>query len=302
MFGFVTNKEVLKASKRITVKLEDGTEQRCLIDIDNFDSIPLKCVISYTISGDWRGIPIMAEVEKLDDNDERGSLLFKMYADKKIPSLKLVFEKIAEFVTTTPDQSNIGGGPRTITVEDLQTAMKNYMMDGDINRARDFAHAPASIAYHDNQKGGLIRHIAKMVELTIVSMSAHSFNEYEVHPLVLMIGVLTHDIGKVDAYEGDSEKGYVSTEYASYRGGHLGMSLERWARNGRQFLKDLKVPDVDINKLYWDVWHLIGSSHGPVPNGFGSLMNPFGHDAWTLHSIDMLESRQEESIKPVRTE
>lgn len=305
MFGYVTSKRELKTSKRVTMKDCNGEEKEYLVNVNNFEDLAVNQVAEATIEGDWKGVPIVTKLSYTVEGPEVDTL-YKMYGPKAVPKLKAIMEDMINFINSTNDPSNIGGGPRTITFENLQKAIIGYFtdvtLDGTkVERLKDFVVCPASTIYHDSQKGGLLRHIAKCVQI-LIHMHESKYQEYEVHPLTLMIAAFVHDAGKIDQYEVDSSGAYVTTEWSSYRGSHIGMGLERWARHGRQFLFDLGVASCDIEGIYWDIWHIIGSHHGPVKNEMGSAWNPFGHDAWTIHSVDLLESRQEETVKPVRVE
>jgi len=315
MIGFLVRKEELKTSKRVYIKTVEGEEIKFLINVENFDSIVVNQPVKYETDGDWKGIPIIKSLAyKFDSKEdmENAELILKMYGPKEVPKLKEVMEDIVEFINSTNDPSNVGGGPRNITFDDFKNALKNYLTDETVieeggkpvfikkDRIKDFITCPASTHHHDSQEGGLLRHIAKMTSLCI-NMFKVKYQEYEVHPFNLMMGVFLHDVGKIDQYSKDQGE-YKYVEDSFYKGNHIGLGLNRWAIKGRQFLIDLKVKPVDIEKIYWDIWHMIGSHHGSVENRMGSAWSPFGHDAWTLHSIDLLESRQEEDIKPIRTE
>lgn len=324
MIGFITSKEELKTSKRVTLKDAQSVETRYLLNVtqEDFNSISAGTIAEIRTEGDWKGIPIIVEfhvLSNLGEEDPRFAeydRLVKMYGPKEVPSFREVLLKVVEFVNTTPDQSNIKGEPRHIEYDTFAKALSNYLTDVktvieiddngevkvdkvEVSRLHDFMKCPASTIYHDSQAGGLVRHIAKMFSLTMFAFKSN-YNQYEIHPLTLMVAVLMHDMGKIDQYQLKPTGGYEVTEHSNYRGSHIGMGLERWARNGRKFLEDIGVIPQDIEKLFWDIWHIIGSHHGPTDNKMGSAWNPFGHDAWTIHSIDLLESRQEEVLKPVR--
>ena len=326
MIGFITSKEELKTSKRILMKDTAGVETKYLINInpESFTALAVGSVAEVTTEGDWKGIPIIIDLhvltglEQADPRYNEYELLMKMYGPKEVPKFKEVLNKMIDFVNETPDQSNIDYKPRYLEYTSFSKAFSNFMTDDvlspeigengetvytvkTISRLMDFLNCPASTIYHDSQKGGLVRHIAKMVSLTI-QMCKSEFNQYELHPLTLMLSVLVHDIGKIDQYQLKPTGGYEVTEHSNYRGSHIGMGLERWARNGRKFLLEIGIIPQDVENMYWDIWHIIGSHHGPVKNEMGSAWNPFGHDAWTIHSVDLLESRQEEVMKPVRKE
>jgi hypothetical protein len=313
----LVRKEELKTSKRVYIKNVEGEEVKYLLNTtdETYNSLIINKPVKYEVEGDWKGIPIIKSLSfEFDTNKDKinADFINKMYGPKPVPKLKEIMEEMVDFVNSTNDPSNIGGGPRVITFDCLRKAICDYLTDTVIveeggkpvyvtkNRLNDFMNASASTHYHDSQEGGLIRHIAKMVSIC-VGMFKAKFQTYECHPLTIMIGIFVHDIGKIDQYVLENGE-YKAAEDSFYRGSHIGLGLNRWAINGRKFLEDLEVRPIDIEKIYWDVWHMIGSHHGPVENKMGSAWNPFGHDAWTLHSIDLLESRQEEGLKPIRTE
>ena len=296
MIGYLISKEDNGKSKKVIFKDLDGEETKYLVNgIDDLSIIPLNRVYQFIVDGSWRNIPIIVSMtEVIESDDPDVDMLKRMYGPKRVPKLGEIFPMMVEFINSTPDESN-NYQPRQVTEEQFRDAVTKFLEDEDgVNRLSKLVICPASLKYHDAQNGGLLRHIAKMEEMYIRSFAPSKFHEYEVHPLLVCTAILFHDMGKIDQYEYDPAlQEWKYAEYASYRGNHIGICLERWARKGREVCKILGLPD----GAYWDIWHLIGSHHGPTELNLGSLMNPFGHDAWTLYGLDYTESRQEEVFK-----
>ena len=320
MLGFLYAKEAKVRSKRVKIKNSKAEDIEYLINYDDFDNLPTKIFVRYETSGESYGFKIISELSKIKEEEltpeelDEYSLLHGMYSDLPVPKLGDVFEKMIDFINNSPDQSNIGGEPRHVDIEDLKKAWIYLLTDEkwvksdesgtwekkEVSRLKDFSTAPASTIYHDSQVGGLQRHTAKLIELAIMSYQVQD-QKWEKHPLIIMIGALVHDIGKIDQYD-MIDSTIKIRDCAKYRGNHIGIGLERWSKKGEHFLEMINVPAYDVEKIYYDIWHIIASHHGNPDMGWGSLVEPIGHDACMIYGLDYVESRQEESVKPVRIE
>lgn len=301
MFGWLAGKRELKTSKRVTIIDLEGNSQECLVNIDNFNELPINFVCEYEVSGTWGSakIPIVSTLTQYTGDAEEAAQLALKYGPKPVPRLKAVLTKCAEFINSTPDQSN-GGLPRQVTYEQFEEAVRWFLSNDDedeeygdvmLNRLALSSKCPGSLKYHDSQDGGLIRHTAKMLELYMKCFGTQEWSFYQVHPLRCITGILFHDMGKIDQYAYDANsKSWSYADYAPYRGNHIGMAVERWARKGRKICEIL-----GDKSMYWDVLHIIATHHGDPSNGFGSLWKPFGPDAETVHALDMMDSRQDET-------
>ena len=311
--GYLAKTEETKTSKRVLIRDVNGDETKYLINIDDLSTLR-PGVVEFEVGEKKYSMYVIVDLKMLTEEEcERmggdAETLFKMNKPLDVPKLTEVMDDIVQFVNETPDPSNIGGGPRHITMDDFKVALTVLFTDMVYNqgtgkwepkmRLSEFTKQAASTIYHDSQVGGLLRHVAKLVQMMIVTKKMTKYQEYEVHPLTVMIGCFLHDMGKIDQYENKNFE-FVLTDWYKYRGSHIGMGLERWARNGRDFLRALKVADEDLEAIFWDVWHIIGSHHGPTRLEYGSFWDPFGHDACSVYALDYCESHEEEGIKPVR--
>lgn len=262
---------------------------------DNPPLLLIDSIYDVECSGEWKGTPKVSKIEAYGNEDEIATLLKRIWGPKKVPSIKEIASLASEYVSKTPDQTN-QYQPRVLTVEMVMEALKFYLADdfeGE-HRAVKFVKCPASLKYHDSQDGGLLRHIVKMLEMASKIIVEGKFYEYEIHPLRLVTGIIFHDMGKVDQYVQNEQGFWEQSPDASYLGNHIGLGSKRWCEKGKEVCRIL-----GDETMFIDILHMIWSHHGPVSNGFGSFVDPFGHDAWTLYSLDMLDSRQEEVYKPV---
>lgn len=263
--------------------------------IENPPLILINNLYDIECEGDWKGTPKIKTIKAHEVEDEQAIILKKCHGPKKVPTLREIATLASEYVSSTPDQTN-KYQPRILTVEQVIEALKFYLSDdyeGE-HRAAKFVKCPASLKYHDSQDGGLLRHVVKMLEMCSKIIVEGKFYEYEIHPLRLVTGIIFHDMGKVDQYVQNDEGFWEQSPDASYLGNHIGLGIIRWSQKGKEVCRIL-----GDETMFVDVMHMIMSHHGPVSNGFGSLVDPFGHDAWTLYSLDMMDSRQEETYKPV---
>lgn len=299
MIGYLVWKEDNGKSKKVTFKFIDGTEQKYLVNgIDDFSQIPLNKVYEYTTDGTWRNFEIINSMVEVIEGEDYDTLMSK-YGPKKIPKLMKTFEMMVDYINKTPDKSNVNGYPRQVTVEQFKNALTAYLSDDDgVNRLAKLTICPASTKSHDNQEGGLLRHIYKMTKLYVsgfADTSEDEFCRYDDYPLMMCIGILVHDLGKLDQYNYNPElQTWEYNEESSRYGGHLGYSVERWCRKGREFCDIFRV---EIG-VYWEVLHMIMSHHGNTSTGFGSFVNPMTRNAYTLHCIDFMESRQTDDANP----
>lgn len=299
MIGFLIWKEDNGKSKKVTFKLLDGTEERCLVNgIDDFSTIPLNKVYEYDVEGSWRNFPIVTSIREVvagEDYDQ----LNKLYGPKKVPSLRVILEMMVDFINKTPDKSNFGGKPRTVTFEQFKEGLTNYLMEGeDKSKLIKLTSCPASIGNHDGQEGGLLRHIYGITRL-YVNGFANVEDEYKSiddYPLIMCLGILVHDLGKLDQYQYNTQLGNWEKNPDSARYGyHIGWGVERWCRKGREFCKTMRLDE----SAYWEIFHMIMSHHGNTSNGFGSFVSPQTRNAFTLHCLDFMESRQtDDAVAP----
>ena len=136
-------------------------------------------------------------------------------------------------------------------------------------------HAPAAVTMHHAYVGGLLEHVASLVELAERVAAQYPYLDAE----LLQTGAILHDIGKV--YEFD----YIKSFSYTTRGrlvGHISIGVELIREkigNIEGFPEDLRLR----------VEHMILSHHGEYE--FGSPVLPAFPEALVLHYLDQLDSK-----------
>lgn len=272
---------------------EDGTTVKMVGFESELPNLkPGKCYeVKFSESDTWRNIIKVGPEAEIEDDPE----LVKAFGPKPVPTLKDIVEVIVDYVNKTPDRDN-NLEPRQISVKQVMDAVK-CLFEDDMENARKFTRIPASLSYHDAQIGGLLIHIYNMVKMASECMVADGvFRQYNLRPLVLMIGILVHDIGKVEQYN-DNNGIWEQSDEARYIGGHITTGSIRWGRKGQKACEILGYP-----KMYIDIMHIILSHHGNKELGYGSVISPQSPEAWAIHALDLMDSRQEKFFIPKLSE
>jgi 3'-5' exoribonuclease len=140
--------------------------------------------------------------------------------------------------------------------------------------------APAGIKNHHAYHGGLLEHIVTLMQ---VSQSVIPFYPILDHDLI-MVGILLHDLGKVDELAYDRAYSYTDEGQLI---GHLVMGVELLSA---KILEAEKLTDETFPKeLALRLKHMIVSHHGTLE--FGSPKVPMTPEALFLHHIDNLDAK-----------
>lgn len=151
--------------------------------------------------------------------------------------------------------------------EDYKSFIKEVFADyGD-----DLIKTPASVGVHHEYLNGLGYHIYRMLKSAIALAKV-----YEADYDILVIGVLTHDLGKLRSYVlnelGTPETYTVENDLL----GHIPMGI-------------LMIEDYALPKEKKDlVRHMILSHHGSLE--FGSPVTPVTIEAEILHAVDSIDA------------
>ncbi|GAA4423653.1 3'-5' exoribonuclease YhaM family protein [Bremerella cremea] len=142
-----------------------------------------------------------------------------------------------------------------------------------------FRTSPAAVKNHHAYEGGLLEHV---VSLTKVAKAIVPFYP-QVDEDLLVIGVLLHDIGKVD--ELSSDKGLAYSDEGQLIG-HLvsGVSIVDQLVRASEKLSGEPFP----NELALRIKHMVVSHHGKLE--YGSPKVPMTAEALALHYIDSLDA------------
>ena len=140
--------------------------------------------------------------------------------------------------------------------------------------------APAGVKNHHAYHGGLLEHIVTLMQVSERILPFYPIVDSD----ILMVGILLHDLGKVD------ELAYDRTYSYSDEGqliGHLVMGVEMLTAKIKEAEKLTDEPfPVELGLR---LKHMIVSHHGTLE--FGSPKVPMTPEALFLHHIDNLDAK-----------
>ena len=154
-----------------------------------------------------------------------------------------------------------------------------------------FRRSPAGVKQHHAHTGGLLEHVVNLLRLA--DRVAPRYPDLE--RVLLLVGVLVHDIGKT--LELESERGFSYTD-AGQLLGHVLLGLELVdeklraveARTGEEFDAETEVR----------IKHMIASHHGEY--AFGAPKLPMTLEAIALHHLDQLDARMAATVQLMQNE
>lgn len=149
-----------------------------------------------------------------------------------------------------------------------------------------FKRAPAASQMHHAYIGGLLEHTTSMAEAALKLCEHYEQLDRD----LLLVGVLIHDIGKVDEFRYQTEIDYSDTGRLV---GHIAIGVS---------ILEEKVADVEgFPKALLDVLkHYVLSHHG-VPE-FGAVRRPMTAEAVVLHYLDNIDAKLEAFFRAVSEE
>jgi len=154
-----------------------------------------------------------------------------------------------------------------------------------------FARSPAGVKHHHAYAGGLLDHVVNLLRLADAVAPFYPDLDRD----LLLVGVLLHDIGKIDELE--SAKGFSYTDPGQLLG-HVLLGLELVAdkiraveaRRGAAF-----DPETALR-----LKHMIASHHGAYE--FGAPRLPMTLEALALHHLDILDAKLAGAMQLLRQE
>jgi 3'-5' exoribonuclease len=168
----------------------------------------------------------------------------------------------------------------------LRALAECFLMDQAF--MRDFCRAPAGVRNHHAYIGGLIEHVANMLEAAEKLAPLYP----KVDRDLLLMGVFIHDIGKVRELSYDRLFGYTDEGQLV---GHIVMGVEMLSDKVR------KVPELTSEpfpaELLLRLKHLIVSHHGTLE--FGSPRLPMTPEAIALHHLDNLDAKVHTFVRDI---
>ena len=161
----------------------------------------------------------------------------------------------------------------TIQDKDFKKLTGLFLQDEQL--LANFAKAPAAQAMHSACIGGLLEHVAAMLDMAVFLAE-----QYPLDRELLLLGVFLHDIGKLRELE-YSKMTFGYTDEGNMLG-HINIGVEMLQEKIRQ------IPDFPAQKKML-LEHLILSHHGKPE--FGSAKMPMTKEAVALHYIDNIDAK-----------
>jgi 3'-5' exoribonuclease len=150
---------------------------------------------------------------------------------------------------------------------------------------------PAGVKHHHAYAGGLLDHVVNLMRLADAVAPFYLALDRD----LLLVGVLVHDIGKIDELE--SEKGFSYTDRGQLLG-HVLLGLEIVEAKIRGIESRLGRPfDAETATR---VKHMIASHHGAYE--FGAPKLPMTLEALALHHLDHLDAKMAGAIQLLSNE
>lgn len=173
-----------------------------------------------------------------------------------------------------------------VSTPDLRTILEQFYADEKL--VSRFKRAPAGIKTHHAYPGGLLVHVLQLTRLAEVIAEHYPRLDHE----LLMMGVLFHDMGKIEELSYDNELNYSD---AGQLIGHLVQGIEILNRLIYVAEAGLGRP-LDIN-LTTRLKHMIVSHHGQLE--YGSAKVPMTLEAIALAHLDDLDAKLNAAIDTI---
>ncbi|MHC2067139.1 3'-5' exoribonuclease YhaM family protein [Bremerella sp. T1] len=188
----------------------------------------------------------------------------------------------SDFMQVSPQRMDemlkeLGDQLRAIRNIHLRNLAECFLIDEDL--ISRFRKSPAAIKNHHAYEGGLLEHVVSLIKVAKAIVPFYP----QVDEDLLVMGVLFHDIGKVD--ELSSDKGLAYSDEGQLIG-HLvsGVSIVDRLTAEAEKLSGEKFPE----ELALRIKHMVVSHHGKLE--FGSPKVPMTAEALALHYIDSLDA------------
>ena len=200
--------------------------------------------------------------------------------------------ELTDFLPHTEQDVNkllerVRGFVRKIGQPHLRALCDAFLIDEQF--VRGFLQVPAGIRVHHAYIGGLLEHVATMMELADRIAPLYPGLDRD----LLMVGVLLHDAGKVRELAWGRVFGYTDEGQLI---GHLTIGVEMVNEKLAE-VADL-VGEPFPRELLYRVKHLILSHHGALE--FGSPKVPMTPEALALHHLDALDSKLHMFLREIR--
>lgn len=189
----------------------------------------------------------------------------------------------ANFVQQTPFAikdllADLTAAIASIEDKELRAIGESVLTDTDL--MAKFRRAPAGIKHHHAYEGGLLEHVVSLMR--IVTLIAPSYPQIDRD--MVLLGVLLHDLGKVDELSYD--RGFTYTDEGQLLG-HVTIVISMLDRKLQTVTSKLGC-SVEPEKVL-RLKHLILSHHGHYE--YGSPKLPMTLEAVMLHSLDDMDAQ-----------
>jgi 3'-5' exoribonuclease len=160
----------------------------------------------------------------------------------------------------------------------LRNLAECFLMDDEF--LRKFCRAPAGVKNHHAYLGGLLEHVVSLLELVLRVAPLYPAVDQD----LLLLGVLLHDMGKVE--ELSYERDFAYTDEGQLLG-HVVMAVSMLDKKLREAerLAGEPPPEETVLRLK----HMIVSHHGQYE--YGSPKLPMTLEAVMLHYLDNLDAK-----------
>lgn len=184
---------------------------------------------------------------------------------------------IADFIKKAPLDSNKMYNDLLTVINKIEDSDYKKLVNTIYKKQKDnLLKWSAAKAIHHNTIGGLLYHTYRMSASAIkMSQIYHTLNKD-----VVLIGVLLHDIGKLEELIVD-DMGNTDYTISGDLLGHIYIGARIVEETG----KELNIPTEKIRNIV----HIILSHHG-TPE-MGSSIVPHTMEAMVVHELDMIDSR-----------
>jgi 3'-5' exoribonuclease len=160
----------------------------------------------------------------------------------------------------------------------LRNLAECFLLDDDLMQR--FRRAPAGVKNHHAYPGGLLEHVANLMEVVVRVVDRYP----AVDPDLLLMGAFLHDMGKI--HELSYDRGFAYTDEGQLLG-HVTIAVSmldaKCAEAHR--LAGEPIPTELVMRLK----HMILSHHGEYE--FGSPKLPMTLEAVALHQLDNLDAK-----------
>jgi len=188
-----------------------------------------------------------------------------------------------EFVARAPTDpavslKRVSGHVAAIADFPLRTLAESILLDHEL--MEKFMAAPAGVSAHHAYVGGLVEHVATMMDIAHAIAPLYTGLDRD----TLIVGILIHDIGKVE--ELSVGQGFAYTD-AGQLLGHLALGQDMVSAKIVEVEKTLGTQFPPQTRLR--LFHMLLSHHGLLEHGSPKL--PMTPEAVALHQIDSMDSR-----------